>query len=98
VADLEAGVLAEIRRILANELEVTRTAEPDDDLAGDLEVDSLGAVVLAVGLEDRFRIRLSDVDAAAVVTVGDLVRVVCRRVRESGAGSGRPPCPDEVAP
>ena len=38
----------------------------------------MGAVVLAVGLEDRFRIKLRDEDAASVVTVSDLVELVAR--------------------
>jgi acyl carrier protein len=45
----------------------------------------MGAIVLAVGLEDRFRVRLSDEDAGAVVTVDDLVELVERRVREARA-------------
>jgi len=71
-----AEVLAEIRRILAEELEIARPAESGDELTGDLGVDSLGAIVLAVGLEDRFRVRLTAEDAGRVVTVGDLVDLV----------------------
>ncbi len=45
----------------------------------------MGAIVLAVNLEDRFRVKLSDEDAGAVVTVGDLVDLVGRRVAEARA-------------
>jgi len=85
VADLAAEILAEIRQILSAELEITRPAGLDDELAADLELDSMGAIILAVGLEDRFRIRLSDEDAAEVVTVRDLVGLVQRRLSEAEA-------------
>ncbi|HUK12703.1 MAG TPA: acyl carrier protein [Thermoanaerobaculaceae bacterium] len=78
MADLDAEVLAEVRRVLAEELEVARPVEPDDELRGDLLVDSMGAIVLAVALEDRFRVKLPDDGAAAVVTVRDLVALVRR--------------------
>jgi acyl carrier protein len=87
---LEADVLAEIRRIVAQELEPAlapgSAPPPAIELESALtefpELDSLGRIVLAVGLEDRFRIKLMDADAAAVVTVGDLATLVVRRVRE----------------
>jgi acyl carrier protein len=97
--DLATEILAEIRRILAAELEVARPVELDHKLAGDLEVDSMGAIVLAVGLEDRFRVKLSEADAGAVFTVRDLVEVVERRVNEAATRKGSPPPgPDEAVP
>jgi acyl carrier protein len=85
VAERAAEVLAEIRRIFASELERTGPVEPHDELVRDLEVDSMGAVVLAVGLEDRFRVKLSDEDAAAVRTVEDLVSLVTRKLEEQAS-------------
>jgi len=82
MSELRAAVLAEIRRILSTELEITDPVGPNHELARDLRVDSMGAIILAVGLEDAFRVKLSDADAGAVVTVGDLVDLVDRRVRE----------------
>ena len=83
MSDLATEILAEIRRILATELQFARPVELDHELAGDLELDSVGAIVLAVGLEDRFRVRLSEADAGAAVTVRDLVALVERRVSEA---------------
>ncbi len=83
MSDLATEILAEIRRILATELQFARPVELDHELAGDLELDSVGAIVLAVGLEDRFRVRLSEADAGAAATVRDLVAVVERRVSEA---------------
>ena len=83
--DLRAEVLAEIRRILAADLEWPGPVELDDELAADLQVDSVGALVLAVALEDRFRVKLTGTEASSVVTVEDLVVVVERAVREDQA-------------
>ncbi|AKF83842.1 acyl carrier protein [Myxococcus fulvus] len=80
MAELELEVLAEIRRIAAEELEWKGEVESGLDLVRDLQLDSLGLTVLAVGLENRFRIRLSEEDAQGVRTVGDLVKLVERRV------------------
>lgn len=46
------------------------------ELAADLQVDSVGTIVLAVALEDRFRVKLTGTDASAVVSVQDLVNAV----------------------
>ncbi len=69
-------VLAEIRRVLRDELGLAREALPDDDLVSDLQLDSVGLLTLVVGLEDRFRVALAEEDAAAVRTVRDLAALV----------------------
>ena len=96
--DLASEILAEIRRILATELQFARPVELEHELAGDLELDSVGAIVLAVGLEDRFRVRLSEADAGAAATVGDLVSVVARRVSEAAKADADTRDPNEAAP
>jgi len=84
VADaLEDAVLAEVRRIFAAELERTEPVEPSHQLLGELHVDSLAAIVIAVGLENRFRVKLSEEDTVGVVTVADLVKRVAARVRST---------------
>jgi acyl carrier protein len=80
--DLRAEILEEIRHTLSVDLEVAEPVDLHHELARDLGIDSMGAIILAVALEDRFRIKLSDEDAFAVVTVGDLVDLVERRSRE----------------
>jgi acyl carrier protein len=76
----EADVLAEIQRIIREELELDRAITSEQQLASGL--DSLSRTVLAVGLEDRFRVRLTDADAE-LPTVGDLARAIVARVEES---------------
>jgi acyl carrier protein len=83
MAELEGEVVAEIRRILGEELEWRGAVDPAHDLLKDLQLDSLGITVLAVGLENRFRVKLSEEDAAGVLTVADLAKLVTRRVGET---------------
>jgi acyl carrier protein len=80
---LEDAVLAEIRRIFATDLERQDPVELVHDLPSELHVDSLAAIVIAVGLENRFRVQLTEEDTAGVVTVSDLVERVAARVRAS---------------
>jgi acyl carrier protein len=80
---LEVQVLAEIRRIFAADLEREEPVELTHELLRELHVDSMAAIVLAVGLEDRFRVKLTEEDTVGVITVADLVRRVSLRVRES---------------
>jgi len=76
-------VLREIRRVLREELGLSREARPEDDLVSDLQLDSVGLLTLVVGLEDRFRVALKEEDAASVRTVSDLAGLVQKRLLES---------------
>lgn len=49
-------------------------------LVEDLALDSLRLHTLAVAVEDRFRIYLEEEDEAAIETVGDLLRVIRRKL------------------
>jgi len=77
-----AAVLEELRRIAREQLEISRELGPDD-LLSDLELDSMALIVLAVGLEDRFRVKLSEQDSPSLRTVGDLAELVVRRCAEA---------------
>ena len=88
MAELREEILGEIRRTLAADLDFHGPVELRHGLATDLQVDSLGALVLAVALEDRFRVKLTGTEAASVESVEDLVAVVERAVRDERAVSG----------
>jgi acyl carrier protein len=90
VTESELEVLAEIRRIAADELEWKGAVEPGHDLIRDMQLDSLGLTVLAVGLENRFRIRLSEEDAQDVRTVADLSKLVAQRAAAARVAEARP--------
>lgn len=85
MVETEQEVLAEIRRIAAEELEWKNVIEPSHELIRDLQLDSLGLTVMAVGLENRFRVKLSEEDAQGIHTVEDLAKLVASR-----AGKGEP--------
>lgn len=54
----------------------------DMDLVADLDIDSPDALRLLVELEDRLGVEIGDESAAAMVTVGDILRYV----REHASG------------
>ncbi|HEX5749956.1 MAG TPA: acyl carrier protein [Archangium sp.] len=89
----ELAVLREIRRIVSQELEWQEEVEPSHHLMKDLRLDSMGLTVLAVELENHFRIRLSMEDSVGVNTVGDLMRLVAAKAAEAprAAASGGAP-------
>jgi acyl carrier protein len=76
-------VLVEIRRLLHDELGLSREARPEDDLVTDLQLDSVGLLTLVVGLEDRFRVALREEDATAVRTIRELATLVVQRRDET---------------
>lgn len=91
MADIVMEAVAEIRRIAREELEFEGAVEPSHDLLRDLQLDSLGLTVLAVGLENRFRVLLSEEDAQGVRTVEDLARLVAARVEAAKPDAGAHP-------
>ena len=78
----EALVMVEIRRVVERELAAPRAIGPGDRLVDDLGLDSLTLTTLAVELEDRFQIILSDEEATRIKTVAELARCVASRVMQ----------------
>ena len=72
----EAVVVQEIGRVIAREGLLRREIRPTDRLVDDLGLDSLTLTTLAVELEDRFQIILSDEQTARIRTVAELARCV----------------------
>ena len=71
----------EVRAAVAAHLDLPRDRlTPGATLAEDLGLDSLGGIELAQALEDRFALRITDDELAAVRTYGDLERLVLRKV------------------
>jgi acyl carrier protein len=82
VDPVEREVLDELQRIVREELELPAEVSPNAHLTRDLGLDSLGLLTAAVGLENRFRVRLDEQDATWVNTAGDLARLVRIRMEE----------------
>lgn len=74
-------VMQLVRDHLVTELEVD-PAKIDDAtrFREDLDADSLDLYELVMELEDRYKIRMSEEDAAEIKTVGQAVDFVCDRV------------------
>jgi acyl carrier protein len=85
-------VLAVIRTHLADELEVEPARiEEKTRFKEDLEADSLDLYTLVQELEDSYGVRMSDEEAAGILTVGQAVDFVLER--ESRPRAEREPRP-----
>ncbi len=73
----EARVAQEILRLAREDLGLEGAPAPGEALAGAL--DSLMLLSLVVAVEDRFRVILTDDDAAGTRSLEDLARLVVRR-------------------
>ena len=60
---------------------------PEATLQGDLELDSLDAVELAMALEDTYDIKVTDEDMIPMRTVGDVMALIERL--QNGADIGK---------
>jgi acyl carrier protein len=71
----------EVRAAVAGYLGIEPERLTDQaSLSQDLGLDSLAGIELATALEDRFSMRITDDELAAVQTYGDLQRLVLRKV------------------
>jgi acyl carrier protein len=77
MSEREARVAEEILRIAREELGIEAEHQPGEPLASRL--DSLALLSLVVAVEDRFRVILSDDDAAGTRTLEDLARLIAVR-------------------
>lgn len=76
-----AEILAGIAQVARDELELDpETVRPEARLVEDLGLDSLRLLTLAAEVENRFRVALEPEDDASIVTVGDLVAALERRL------------------
>jgi acyl carrier protein len=75
-----AEILAGVAAVARAHLDWSGELRPEMRLAEDLRLDSLKLLTLAVEVENRFRIRLDEEDESAIVTVGDLVAAIGRRL------------------
>ncbi len=74
-----AEVIDALTSLLHNEVDAKAVVRPESDLLRDLRLDSLTLMTLVVGLEDRFRVTLSEEDSEGIRTVGELAALVVRK-------------------
>ncbi len=73
-------ILGEIARLAREKLEWSGPVRAEMRLVEDLQLDSIRLLTLAMEVEDRFRICLDEDDEDALVTVGDLVTLVGKKL------------------
>lgn len=84
-AERVEAAIQEIRAIVERELDCPVPVTARAHLQRDLALDSYGLMVIAVGLEDRFRVKLGEEDAGQIETVEALATLVARRMEEGTA-------------
>jgi acyl carrier protein len=77
VTPREAAIADEIRRVARDQLRLEVEGGDDEDLAS--RFDSLALLSLVVAVEDRFRVLLTEEDAASTRSLADLARLVARK-------------------
>jgi acyl carrier protein len=71
---LPRDVLAEVRRIIAVQLEIDpKEIHPESKLIDDLGTDSLGIVELILSFQEEFGLDVPDEDVERISTVQDIV-------------------------
>ncbi len=74
------GILTEIGRLAREYADYVGPVRSEMRLVEDLELDSMRLFTLATEVENYFRIRLDEGDETDLVTVGDLVAVIERKL------------------
>lgn len=92
-------ILAGVREVARERLGYRGELAPEMRLVEDLELDSIRLLTLAVEVENRFRVRLDEADEAGILTVGDLVTAVRRKLAsKAAAGEPAPPAAEPTTP
>jgi acyl carrier protein len=79
-AQTPAAILAGIGEVAREHLGWEGAVTPEMRLVEDLRLDSIRLLTLAAEVENRFEVRLGEEDEAGIETVGDLVRIVERKL------------------
>ncbi len=78
----DGHVLAEIAEVARTHLAWTGPLSRDMPLVETFGLDSVRQLTLIMEIENRFRIRLDEQDEASLVTVGDLLDLIGRRIAD----------------
>jgi len=82
----EDQILAGIRQVFAERLRVAVPIRPEQHVQRDLHLDSIQVLALVVELENHFRVCFDPGDEDGVTTIGDVARLVARRLAEGATG------------
>jgi acyl carrier protein len=74
-------VFEKVKQMIAKEFNIdAKTLTKETRLEEDLNIDSLDAVELVMGLEDIFGVAISDQEAATFKTVGEITDFVASKI------------------
>jgi len=76
----DEAILAGVTEVARLHLGWEEALTPEMRLVEDLRLDSVRLLTLAAEVENRFRVRLDELDEGSIETVGDLVAVVRRKL------------------
>ncbi len=76
----EQQILEGVRKLMREHLQIVSPVGAETDLVRDLQLDSLKKLALVVELENEFRICFDSGDEEGLATVGDVVRLIARRL------------------
>ncbi len=79
----EHQILEGVREVIRDHLQMQSPVGNETHLFHDLQLDSLKQLTLVVELENHFRVCLDARDEEGLETIGDVVRVIDRRLSES---------------
>ncbi len=79
----EHQILEGVREVIRDHLQMQSPVGNETHLFHDLQLDSLKQLTLVVELENHFRVRLDAGDEEGLETIGDVVRLIDRRLSES---------------
>ena len=79
----EHQILEGVQEVIRDHLQMQSPVGNETHLFRDLQLDSLKQLTLVVELENHFRVRLDAGDEEGLETIGDVVRVIDRRLSES---------------
>lgn len=78
---MTADDVASLRKIIVEHLGVDLAKVTDDaSFIDDLGADSLDTIELVMAIEEEFDIEISDADAETILTVGDAIEHLSRRL------------------
>ncbi len=79
----EHQILEGVREVIRDHLQMQSPVGNEPHLFHDLQLDSLKQLTLVVELENHFRVRFDAGDEEGLETIGDVVRVIDRRLSKS---------------
>jgi len=77
-------VVDEVRAVIKQHTDAKADITEQTELVGDLGIDSLGVMEVVADIEDKFELTIGDDQLREVATLGDVVKAIEQRLRQTG--------------